>query len=398
MLFCDLTVNGAVVWSGVPCLNSVPLKNFTYLNFDGDLLFVDTMGLENPDYPGLDSRFVFIYFPSDGSSNIQIQLQAVPSQQLSIVLANQNCVISIYEADVAPVSSSYVYITAPATAFVTDVLTAVAAPPMAAYSWAVTNATILSGQGTSTIIYQALSVLPVVITLTATLPTGGTVTATAVTIIYDLSAFAISAPEYVWAGQFGIAASVAYAGLGLSWQTSGAVRVIGPTDVSGITVDAGEASQPASLSTLLGASIISTWNFKIVPYTSVASYVAPSLAPAAFADFTMDLGWKYVINSMTTDHPALLRVYETAAARSADGGRSVTTDPDVAPTDATAIVFEGETSGSLLSFSLEHSAVGVNGDAPRTKTAYCRLFNMDAGTQIITLALNRTELQVSPTF
>lgn len=397
MLYCDLTVDGVVKWTGVPCLNGVDINSFAYLDFIGSLVFVDSMGKTNPIYTGLADRYVLLYIVS-GQDNVQIPLQAIPSQQFAIVLNDQNCVMSFYERDAEEDAVSYVLINAPVSGIISSTFIASAYPPMASYQWSITNGTILSGQGTQQIEYQASSVGPVTITLDAGLPQGGTTQAQAVTIIYDTSSFLITAPEYVWAGQFDVSVAVPYNGPYFNWSVSGAVRISGSPTSGYTTVNMGRASQPASISAVISGLAISTWTFKVVPYTSSAVHVTPSLAAGAYEDFEIDLGWQYQINNMSSSSPCLLRVYETAADRAADAGRSLLVDPNVLPTDASAIVFEGATAIGTLAFSLTHSAIGTNGDTPRMKTAYCRIYNTGLGTAIITLSLTRTELQVSATF
>lgn len=105
MLFCDIMVNGTPLWYGVPCLNGVDINSASYLGFVGHLAFEDMQGVSDPSYTGLGSRFVLIYFVDGTTPNVQVPLQAVPSQQQNIILNNQNCVLSIYEKDVSQWSS-----------------------------------------------------------------------------------------------------------------------------------------------------------------------------------------------------------------------------------------------------------------------------------------------------
>lgn len=66
-LFCDLSIDSAVVWQGAVCINNMPICNYDYLPFIGKLTFYDTLGLENPDYTGFASRFQFLYLaPGEG--------------------------------------------------------------------------------------------------------------------------------------------------------------------------------------------------------------------------------------------------------------------------------------------------------------------------------------------
>lgn len=60
-LFVDLNVNGVDVSVGIQAHDAVPLNPFTYSSFNGNLMFIDTQGSDDPSYSGLGSRFVLIY-------------------------------------------------------------------------------------------------------------------------------------------------------------------------------------------------------------------------------------------------------------------------------------------------------------------------------------------------
>lgn len=70
-LYFDLIVNGAPnpTVCGILCLNANLLIIYEYLGFIGDFAFLDTVNLtmpSDPDYTGLGSRFILMYFtPSD---------------------------------------------------------------------------------------------------------------------------------------------------------------------------------------------------------------------------------------------------------------------------------------------------------------------------------------------
>lgn len=393
MLFSDLSIGETVLWQGVPCLNSIPLDSFSYLGFSGHLLFSDMMGIDDPRWEEFGDRFILLYMNGTPAENVQVPLEKTPNQRLNIILGGQNCTLSIYYKEINPdlLLSNYVTIQAPASGLVTDILTATAAPVMASYLWSVTNATILSGQGTSSITYQALSVAPVVITLNAVLPQGGATSDTATTIIYDSSAFAITAPEYVWAGQFGIVASVPFSGSNFKWVPSGAVRLIGQDNTSAAILDAGMASQAASISATVSNVVMSTWYFKIVPYTSSMAFGAVSLLPDAVQTFVLDLGWAYEINSVAVDSMCWVRIYNTQADLDADAGRAIGDDP------TTAIVWDGIFTAAGIIY-VDPRTSGVNGDSPRTKAAYVSVKNTDVGSRNISVNITRTETQVSNVF
>jgi len=60
-LFMDLFVNDAPVKLGTICQNLNRIVRYLYLGFDGDFIFNDTQGTQNPFYSGLGSRFQLIY-------------------------------------------------------------------------------------------------------------------------------------------------------------------------------------------------------------------------------------------------------------------------------------------------------------------------------------------------
>ena len=70
-LYIDLTVNNVVLLTGVLCLNRVLLVRQAYLGFVGDLAFIDLLGLTDPVYSGLGTRYQLTYLtPTDVQANI----------------------------------------------------------------------------------------------------------------------------------------------------------------------------------------------------------------------------------------------------------------------------------------------------------------------------------------
>lgn len=97
MLYCDLDIDEVNIFSGVLCLNLIGLKAHEYMAFVGQLFFQDTAGDSDPDYTGLTDRFQLTYAPgSDPLEFSSVPLQAIPNQQVSIGLGNQNCLITLY--------------------------------------------------------------------------------------------------------------------------------------------------------------------------------------------------------------------------------------------------------------------------------------------------------------
>jgi len=61
-LFIDLTADGNVIVDTMLCLNAVGIVRELYLGFDGQLVFIDTQGNNDPDYTGLGSRYILTYW------------------------------------------------------------------------------------------------------------------------------------------------------------------------------------------------------------------------------------------------------------------------------------------------------------------------------------------------
>ncbi|GGD61339.1 phage baseplate plug family protein [Caballeronia grimmiae] len=61
-LYLDLYVAGHLVMAGALCRNLVYLVRAAYLDFVGDLAFVDTAGDDDPEYSGLGTRCQLLYF------------------------------------------------------------------------------------------------------------------------------------------------------------------------------------------------------------------------------------------------------------------------------------------------------------------------------------------------
>lgn len=65
-LFLNLYVDGKLIVAGAICQDRNRLVRSTYLGFSGDLMFMDTIGTEDPTYDGLGSRYVLAYLlPSE---------------------------------------------------------------------------------------------------------------------------------------------------------------------------------------------------------------------------------------------------------------------------------------------------------------------------------------------
>lgn len=60
-LYVDLYLQDVPIFQGVKALDRCKLVREAYLDFTGDLYFIDTQGAEDPDYTGFDGRFLFVW-------------------------------------------------------------------------------------------------------------------------------------------------------------------------------------------------------------------------------------------------------------------------------------------------------------------------------------------------
>jgi hypothetical protein len=104
MIYCDLSVDGTIIWTGVPCLNKVSINTHAYLGFSGELFFYDGFGELDPEYAEFGARYFLVYAPDDTSDVFNIPLQAISAQTLNVVLGGQNCTLSIYYKDAPDLS------------------------------------------------------------------------------------------------------------------------------------------------------------------------------------------------------------------------------------------------------------------------------------------------------
>lgn len=60
-LFVDLYIQDVPLFQGVKALDRNRLVRDVYLDFEGDLFFVDTQGTSDPTYDGLGGRYLFLW-------------------------------------------------------------------------------------------------------------------------------------------------------------------------------------------------------------------------------------------------------------------------------------------------------------------------------------------------
>lgn len=69
-VYCDLKVNNELIVGGVHCHDVNRIVRDPYLGFEGDLIFMDTEGWQDPVSPGLGTRFLLIYLSADEIANM----------------------------------------------------------------------------------------------------------------------------------------------------------------------------------------------------------------------------------------------------------------------------------------------------------------------------------------
>lgn len=60
-LFMDIYLDNTLMLAGVLCQNCTWIVREAYHGFPGDMAFVDTQGSEDPQYSGLNARWVLYY-------------------------------------------------------------------------------------------------------------------------------------------------------------------------------------------------------------------------------------------------------------------------------------------------------------------------------------------------
>lgn len=63
-IFIDVYLNDVLIVGGVICNNNTKIIRNAYLGVSGDFAFQDTQGSDDPQYTGLGSRWLLIYYPT----------------------------------------------------------------------------------------------------------------------------------------------------------------------------------------------------------------------------------------------------------------------------------------------------------------------------------------------
>lgn len=115
---------------------------------------------------------------------------------------------------------------------------------------------------------------------------------------------------------------------------------------------------------------------------SQVTYTTASLAAGATETGTITVPKAYAIHKIETDHPARVRIYVSAAHRSADLSRSVAVDP----TGDHGCVLEVVTTAAIPSLHLSPIAIGAS---PVDGTdAYIAVQNTDSVSRAVTVTID----------
>lgn len=270
------------------------------------------------------------------------------------------------------------------------------------YTWSITNGVIVSGQGTTDIVFHATNPGTVVLHLDVDTWNGITTTSAKASVYAPLSGLSIVTDDYQLSGRIHATAhlngnfnKVVWSGVNLDLE--------GTNGLADITFDVGLVDVPAyiraTVSDPTGGSLVLEKQVKIVPYTSDAELV--SLTGLSVGNPTaaiVELGWGYQLRSVLTNYAAWVRVYNTAAMRTADSTRLITSDP----VDTVEVIFEGVTTPGVslvVGQGRPHEeavAIGENGDTPQTKIAYLLISPLDPAHSDMTILFNRTEILAQP--
>ena len=68
--FLSLKIDDTVIFDGIVAHNLLSVLPFDYMAFNGSLMFVDTLGSEDPDYTLYNDRFLLIFLTDEEYDNI----------------------------------------------------------------------------------------------------------------------------------------------------------------------------------------------------------------------------------------------------------------------------------------------------------------------------------------
>ena len=97
-IFVDLNSNGIDISVGVLAHNAVALDPREYAGFSGNLMFIDTQGLNDPNFEGFGTRWFLIYFTAAEYALSKI-LNISPSSLLDLLTTDDLEIIYTEDGD-----------------------------------------------------------------------------------------------------------------------------------------------------------------------------------------------------------------------------------------------------------------------------------------------------------
>jgi len=121
---------------------------------------------------------------------------------------------------------------------------------------------------------------------------------------------------------------------------------------------------------------------------TTATGTTASLADEANGDLNLTMARSYLLMQIETDRAAWVRVYTTAAARTADANRAITTDP--AP--GSGVIAEVVTTGAATQL-MTPGTIGFNNDGTPATTVYLAVQNRSGGTSTVQVTTTFLQLE-----
>lgn len=161
----------------------------------------------------------------------------------------------------------------------------------------------------------------------------------------------------------------------------GATGATGPAGVSNVPGPAGSTGATGPVGATGSTGPTGATGTGVGGPRSTVTYTTQSLGAGATETGTVVLGLSYRVFSVATNNPARVRLYTTAAARTADASRLVGVDPAT----TAGCVLDFLTTAGLLSFSLNPQPVGANLENSPTTAIPISVTATNAGAVTVTL-------------
>jgi hypothetical protein len=115
-----------------------------------------------------------------------------------------------------------------------------------------------------------------------------------------------------------------------------------------------------------------------------------NIANDASENVTLDFGYTFVVLRVVTDFAAWVRIYNSAAAQSADSARPITTDPE----PGSGVIAEIITATGLLDIMLSPQPIGSSQEATPTIAIPITITNKSGASHAIELTVTSLELEI----